>query len=154
MKKIYVIDACALINAAHNYNMTKKSFAHIWEALDEMIKRGELISSIEIMEELKDDELCSWAKQRKDCFIPLTKEIQEKAIEVLKKYPTLIKIRSTGNSNADPFLIATAALKDGIIVTDEKFGDSKNKNYKIPNVCEELDIPFMTLHKFLDQILE
>ena len=40
MKTVYVIDACALINAAQNYNMAKKSFAHIWEALDEMIQRG------------------------------------------------------------------------------------------------------------------
>ena len=75
MKTVYVIDACALINAAQNYNMAKKSFAHIWEALDEMIQRGELISSVEIMDELKDDGLQSWAKQRKECFVPLTKEI-------------------------------------------------------------------------------
>lgn len=74
MKTVYVIDACALINAAQNYNMAKKSFAHIWEALDEMIQRGELISSVEIMDELKDDGLQSWAKQRKECFVPLTKE--------------------------------------------------------------------------------
>ena len=154
MKTVYVIDACALINAAQNYNMAKKSFAHIWEALDEMIQRGELISSVEIMDELKDDGLQSWAKQRKECFVPLTKEIQEKTVEVLAQFPTLIKIRSTGNSNADPFLVATAALQGGIIVTDEKLGDTKTKDYKIPNVCQALEIPYMNLLTFLDQILE
>lgn len=154
MKTIYVIDACALINAAQNYNMTKKSFAHIWEALDKMIQDGELISSVEIMDELKDDCLQSWAKQRKSCFLPLSKEIQAKTVEILAQFPTLIKIRSTGNSNADPFLIATAALQGGTIVTDEKLGDSKTKDYKIPNVCQALEIPYINLHMFLDQILE
>ena len=154
MTTTYVIDACALINAAQNYNMSKKSFAHIWESLDDMIRRGELISSSEIMDELKDDDLQAWAKQHKECFVPLTKEVQEKTTEVLSKFPTLIKIRSTGNSNADPFLVATAALQGGTIVTDERLGDSNTKDYKIPNVCQALNIPYLNLHSFLDRILE
>lgn len=154
MKTIYVIDACALIDAAQNYNMSKKAFSHIWDALDEMIQKGELISSSEIMEELKDEGLLTWAKQRKESFIPLTREIQEKTIEILVQFPTLIKIRSTGNSNADPFLIATAIIKDGIIVTNEKSGDNKTKDIRIPNVCQSLGISYMNLHTFLDHVLE
>ena len=154
MKTIYVIDACALINAAQNYNMAKKSFAHIWEPLDTMIQNGELISSSEVIDELKDDDLKEWAKGHKECFTPLTKEVQEKTTEVLAQFPTMIKIRSSGNSNADPFLVATAAVQGGTIVTDEKLGDHKTKDYKIPNVCQALDIPYMNLHTFLDQILE
>ena len=146
MTTTYVIDACALINAAQNYNMSKKSFAHIWESLDDMIRRGELISSSEIMDELKDDDLQAWAKQHKECFVPLTKEVQEKTTEVLSKFPTLIKIRSTGNSNADPFLVATAALQGGTIVTDERLGDSNTKDYKIANVCQALNIPYINLY--------
>lgn len=154
MNTVYVIDACALINAAHNYNMNKKSFSHIWIAFEDMIQRGELISSSEIMDELKDDSLQKWAKQHKQCFLPLTKDIQEKTVEVLSQFPTLIKIRSTGNSNADPFLIATAALQGGTVVTDERLGDVKTLDIKIPNVCQALDIPYMNLHSFLDTILE
>lgn len=33
MSKTYVIDACSLINIAHNYNMGKKAFAGIWDLL-------------------------------------------------------------------------------------------------------------------------
>ena len=154
MKTIYVIDACALIDAARNYNMSKKSFSHIWAALDDLIQNGELISSTEIMDELKDDDLKAWAKQHKECFLPLTRDVQAKTTEVLTQFPTLIKIRSTGNSNADPFLIATAALPGGTIVTNERLGDSKTKDYKIPNVCQALNIPYMNLHTFLDHILE
>ena len=154
MKTIYVIDACALIDAARNYNMSKKSFSHIWAALDDLIQNGELISSTEIMDELKDDDLKAWAKQHKECFLPLTRDVQAKTTEVLTQFPTLIKILSTGNSNADPFLIATAALQGGTIVTNERLGDSKTKDYKIPNVCQALNIPYMNLHTFLDHILE
>lgn len=57
MKTVYVIDACALIDAAKEYNMSKKTFFPIWEALDELIERGELITSTEIHDELKDDDL-------------------------------------------------------------------------------------------------
>ena len=55
MSKKYVIDACALINASKNYNMTKKAFSHIWQAFNELVENGQLISSSEIFEELKDD---------------------------------------------------------------------------------------------------
>ena len=119
-----------------------------------MIQNGELISSSEVIDELKDDDLKEWAKGHKECFTPLTKEVQEKTAEVLAQFPTMIKIRSSGNSNADPFLVATAAVQGGTIVTDEKLGDHKTKDYKIPNVCQALDIPYMNLHTFLDQILE
>ena len=154
MKRIYVIDSCALINAAQNYNMTKKSFVHIWEAIDTLIQNGELISSSEVIDELRDDNLKKWVKEHKECFMPLTKEIQNKTTEVLTQFPTMIKIRSSGNSNADPFLVATAAVREGIIVTDEKMGDNNSKDYKIPNVCKALGIPCMNLHTFLDQILD
>ena len=154
MKTIYVIDACALIDAARNYNMSKKSFSHIWATLDNLIQHGDLISTTEIMDALKNDALQIWAKQHKESSIPLTRDVQAKTTEVLSKFPTLIKIRSTGNSNADPFLIATAVLQGGTIVTNEKLGDNKAKDYKIPNVCQALNIPYMNLHTFLNQILE
>lgn len=154
MDKIYVIDACALINAAQHYNMNKKSFSHIWEAIGDLIEKKRLISSSEILDELKDEELKNWAKAHKECFLPLSQDIQEKTIDVLREYPNLIKIRSTSNSNGDPFLIATAALEEGTIVTDERLGDEKTKDIKIPNVCRAMGIPYMNLHSFLDEILE
>ena len=80
------------------------------------------------MDELKYDDLKVWAKQHKECFLPLTQDVQAKTTEVLSQFPTLIKIRSTGNSNADPFLIATAALQGGTIVTNEKLGEEYYKS--------------------------
>lgn len=153
MKTIYVIDACALIDAAKEYNMSKKTFSPIWEAFDESISTGQLITSIEIQDELKDDDLIAWSKKHREFFVPLTKEIQEQVLEVLKRYPTLIKMKSTSNSNGDPFLIATAIANNGCIITNERPGDEKSGDYHIPNVCKGFDIPYMNLHAFIGQIV-
>lgn len=154
MNTTYVIDACALIDAAQHYNMSKKSFSHIWEALDALFESGQLISSAEILDELKDEDLKKWVKKHQEHFCPLTKDVQDKTSEVLTQFPNLIRIRSTANSNADPFLIATALLHEGSVVTNEKLGNENAKDYKIPNVCQALGIPYMNLHSFLDYILE
>ena len=69
MKTIYIIDACALIDAAKEYNMSKKTFLPIWEALNNLIENKELFTSSEIFDELKDDDLLTWAKQHKDFFL-------------------------------------------------------------------------------------
>ena len=39
---------------------------------------GTLLSSSEVLEELKDDDIAAWGKQRKEAFLPLTFEIQKK----------------------------------------------------------------------------
>lgn len=153
MKTIYVIDACALIDAAKHYKMSKATFSPIWDAIDEMIEKGELITSSEIHDELKDDDLIEWAKKHKEMFVPLTQEIQIRAKEILKKYPTLIKMKSTSNSNGDPFLIATAIEKGGCIITNERLGDEKSKNFRVPNVCKGFDVPYINFDTFLDMIV-
>ena len=153
MKTIYVIDACALIDAAKEYSMSKKTVSPIWEAFDELIGNGQLITSTEIQDELKDDDLIAWSKKHKEFFIPLTKEIQEQVFEVLKKYPSLIRMKSSSNSNGDPFLVATAIVNNGCIITNERPGDEKTGDYHIPNVCKGFDLPCMNLHTFIGQIV-
>lgn len=145
----YVIDACALIDAAKNYNMSKKTFSNIWETLDRLVEEGRLISSLEILDELKDDDIEKWGINHKDAFIPLSKEIQLKATQILKQYPNMIKISTKGNSNGDPFLVATAIIENGVVVTNEK----KNEN-KIPYICEKLGIEYLDLNGFLNEVLE
>ena len=149
MMKKYVIDACALIDAAKNYNMSKKTFSNIWETLDKMVEDGCLISSAEILDELKDDDIEKWGKQHKKAFLPLSREIQEKATEILEKYPNMIKITTKANSNGDPFLIATALVEGGVIVTNERRGENK-----MPNICEKMGVEHIDLNGFLNEILE
>lgn len=149
MSKTYVIDASSLINIAHNYNMGKKCFASIWEALNEKVEDGTLISSAEILDELKDKDLADWAKKHKYAFKPLTQEIQSKTVDILKVYPRIIEIRSKRNSNGDPFLIATAIVFDGVVVTDES-----TKANGIPAICQKLNLDYMDSNNLINEILE
>lgn len=147
--KKYVIDACALIDAAHRYNMSKRAFTYIWNSFNDEITNGRLFSSIEIFEELKDEDLAAWAKHHKQAFLPLTKDIQEKTKEILEKYPNIIKLRSKKNSNGDPFLIATAMVVGGIVVTNEG-----TKSNGIPTVCQGLGVKYINLSQYLNEILD
>ena len=149
---IYAIDACALINAANKYNMSKKIFEPIWKAMSAMVNCGLLISSSEVGEELKDEDLISWKRMHSQAFIPIDDDIQEKVIEILKKFPKIIKMKSTANSNADPFLIAVAQKYNACIITDE--GKGSESDLKIPYVCKKLGIECITFGEFLDKIVE
>ena len=154
MNERYAIDACSLINAAKNYNLKKNTFSPIWNKVNDMISEGTLISSVEVRDELRDEDLIDWSNQNQQIFIPLDEEVQKKTSDILRDFPTLIKMKSAGNSNADPFLIATALLNDATIVSDERIGDESTGDYHIPNVCRRYGIECITLNDFLDRILE
>ena len=152
--KRYAIDACSLINAAKNYNLKKNVFIPIWETISEMIREGTLISTAEVRDELKDDDLIEWSKKNDQLFLPLTEEVQKRTIAILRDFPTLIKMKSTGNSNADPFLIATADIEGAAIISDERLGDESTGDFHIPNVCRKYGIECITLSDFLNNILK
>ena len=94
MMQKYVIDACALIDAAKNYNMSKKSFSNIWETLDMMISEGRLFSSIEVLDELKDDDIEKWGKLHKEAFVTLS-NYTKNAQKYLESTPIIRGINGT-----------------------------------------------------------
>lgn len=55
----------------------KRNHFTIWEKLGIEIDNGNLLSSTEILEELKDKDLVKWTKQYKHAIVPLTKVIQD-----------------------------------------------------------------------------
>ena len=87
----YAIDACSLINAAKNYSMKKETFSSLWKKIDELIESRALISTIEVRDELKDDDLVKWSKKNSQLFLPLREDIQRKATEVLRDFPTMFR---------------------------------------------------------------
>lgn len=149
--RIYIIDACALIDASKNYPLGKKTFQSIWDKIDEMFEEGTLMSSTEIFDEVKDKDISDWLKSYKSNFIPLDESIQKTTKEILDKFPNMININKNkkSSSNGDPFLIATAIEKQGVIVTNEKNGLNK-----IPAVCKAFNIESINLLQFIDEIME
>lgn len=153
----YIIDACALIDASKNYPINMETFEPIWNKLDEMINEGRLLSSIEVKFEILDEDLLSWLKNRKSLFVPLDRTIQEKVTEILCKFPNFIKLTSIKNSNADPFLVATARIfneRNVTVVTNERKSASNADYVKIPNVCHSYNIRTINLNQFIKEILD
>lgn len=155
-QQIYIIDASALIDANHNYNMKKSIFTPIWDRLSEMFESKTLLSSIEIFDEVRDTDLKKWLRTYKECFVPLSEKIQNNAIKILDKYPHMINVnkgQKAGSSSGDPFLVATAmSIPDSIIVTNEKSGGIGSA--KMPNVCHNYEIECINLLEFIDRVLE
>jgi Domain of unknown function (DUF4411) len=52
-----------------------------------------------------------------------------------------------GGKNADPFVVARAAVIGGTVVTMEK--EPKN-GAKIPNICRHFGIPCFSLERFME----
>ena len=69
----------------------------------------------------------------------------------MKQFPNMININKNkkSNSNGDPFLVATAIEKEGVIVTNEK-----NSINKIPYVCKFFNVETINLTQFIREIMD
>jgi Domain of unknown function (DUF4411) len=90
-----------------------------------------------------------WAKSQVDLFVPLTAEVQMAVREVLSQHPWLVGAGSR-RSRADPFVIALARVRNGVVVTEETLSRNIEKP-KILDVCDALSVPRLTLMGFVQK---
>lgn len=143
----YVFDSGPFIDL-NNY--PPDVFQTFWDKLNEMLKHGEIISSIEVFREIEDynDEfVAEWSKNNKKYFLKPTIEEQELTKEILKLFPNLIKEDTilSGKPQADPFVIAQAKVNNCVLVHQEKF---KPNSHRIPNVCDHFKVEQIPLFEF------
>ncbi|HPP10893.1 MAG TPA: DUF4411 family protein [Defluviitoga tunisiensis] len=148
---IYCIDTSALINIIKYPGYPRDIFPTIWEKLEDMVKRGEFISHIEVYKEIekRDDEIYHWCKQNKNMF----KDIDDFQIAEFEKVKTQYdhyywnkEIKRSGPW-ADPWLIALSICEDGILVTDEK-----NSPNHIPYIANHFNKHYLNLIDFFKKI--
>ena len=125
-------------------------FPSLWQSVEERVNKGDIIASEEVYVEVqkKDDDLHEWMKQRKSMLIPANESIQGRVTQILGTYPRLVDTLKR-RSQADPFVIATAAETRSVVVTGESVGTATRP--RIPFVCQQLGIRCIT---FLDMIRE
>jgi hypothetical protein len=118
-------------------------FPAVWKHLEDGIAQGKLRAIIEACRELEQhgNDLFAWAKRRKGKFVTLSTTIQRRVAAILAQFPSLAKADKT-HRDADPFVIALAAEEGLTVVTYEV---SKPTKPRIPDVCQRLSIPCMTL---------
>jgi hypothetical protein len=158
----YVFDTSSIRSLQHFYPRVFKS---IWDGLDGLVARQELLSTREVFNELErqavSEDVLKWVKANKALFTtPTGPELQFVAeIFRIKHFQGLIgaQQRLKGTPVADPFIIACARVNHATVVTEEGWlrGDKpltlKPNAAKIPNVCAHFKIPCIDLEEFMHQ---
>lgn len=158
----YVFDTSSIRSLQHFYPRVFKS---IWDGLDGLVAKSELISTREVFNEIErqdvSDEVLAWTKNHKAMFsTPTGAELLFVAeIFRIRHFQGLIgaQQRLKGTPVADPFVIACARINQATVVTEEGWqrgGKSlvlKPNAAKIPNVCAHFKIPCIDLEEFMHQ---
>jgi len=150
--KNYCLDANIFIEGWNKYYSMELSTGY-WEILDSFAQNGRVFSPIEVKREILrlDDGLTDWLKDKPYFFREITIEVQEELRRIMATYPRLvdsIKQRSI----ADPWVIALAKTENSIVVTKETPGGRNSRRIKIPDVCNELGVPWIDDFQFAREL--
>ena len=135
----YSIDTSAILHAWRR-SYPPEVFPSLWKKFDELIERGDLLATEEVLRELekKDDEVHEWVKRRQHMIVPIDVRIQEVVSTILASHKKLLDTRKN-RSGADPFVIALAVIRDCTVVTNEAPTSSPSRP-NIPDVCSALGV--------------
>lgn len=144
----FSFDSGAFINGRRDIFILP-TFAAVWTNIQTMITHGQVRAIEEVRHEVTrhDDDTGQWVKAQQGLFEPLTPEVQKATSKVLAKHPKLISLGSS-RSSADPFVIALAVANSGTVVTQETPSNKLHKP-RIPDVCMDMGVPWMTLPQFV-----
>jgi Domain of unknown function (DUF4411) len=131
-------------------------FPGFWQQFNEAVAAGEIVSKREVLRELEREEpdyVFAWAKQNASIFTtPTSAETgYVSRILALPHFQQIIgtKARLTGTPVADPFVIASAGVRNGTVVTQER---RRPNSAKIPTVCDHFGIKSVNLEEFMRNI--
>ena len=148
----YVFDNSPLSALFRNYY--RHRFPSLWRRFDDLVINGDFVSTREVRRELEDgpdESLREWVAQNRELFtIPSAEEgVFVARIYAVQHFQQNIERQKMlrGGNNADPFVIAKAALTEGTVVTMEQL---RPNAAKIPNICDHFNIPCMTLEEFME----
>jgi|GEM_PF-700281 len=156
---IYVIDTSALIDLENIFRYDSPVFRAIWEEIEILIEKDNLITLDFVEEEISSYEgekefLKEWIKKwkKKKKFIKTTDEaiINETIPIINQEYNTgfLNKNKlANGRDEADPYLIAYCKKNDYVLITNE----SKHKSNKIPAVANKNGVKNINIHEFFEE---
>ena len=148
----YVFDNSPLSALFRNYY--RRRFPTLWQHFDELVENGDIVSTREVLREIDDgavDRLRDWSAENQELFtVPNADEgTFVGRIYAVQHFQQNIERQKMlkGGRNADPFVIAKAAVNGLTVVTMEQLRDNA---VKIPNICDYFDIPWMSLEDFME----
>lgn len=149
---MYVFDNSPLSTLFRNYY--RKRFPTLWRNFDALVQQGGIVSTREVRREIDDGALQGlrdWAADNTQIFpAPTGPEGafvgQIFAVPHFRQNIEQQKLLK-GGLNADPFVIARAAVEKKTVVTMELL---KPNAAKISNICSHFKIPCLTLEEFME----
>lgn len=144
----YTLDSNILINLIQRY--PRDIFPAMWDNIESSVSAGESCICEAILREVHrgGDELHKWAKSLHGFVCKATDSELNTVGEIAAIHPGWVQ----GQLNeADPFIIAHAKEEASIIVTEEnkKGPGTADKNQKIPNVAEKLNVQTMKFFEYV-----
>lgn len=155
---MYLLDSNTYIQAK-NFHYQMSFCPAYWDWLDQQYMNSHLASISSVYDELAHggDELAEWVKARQAHFIPMSQDaIQERFGIVAQHVAELVgkKPEHIGNflSKADPWLIAAASTLGATIVTHENLDPPNSSKVKIPNICVDFGVRYITTYQLLNEL--
>jgi len=161
-KKIYCFDTSAFVTLSRTSENIIKMPDSLWTHLEQMMKKGNLISHRIVFNEISSnnknpDFITRWVLNKKDFFL-IKSDSQRKQIPIIvSKFPDLIDYKME-REQADPWLIALAIEKSkeqtlfeicaSVVVSQENPNSSK----KIPAACKFFNVKHLSLRNFFDEV--
>lgn len=146
----YTLDTNILIDLKNHY--PEAIFPSLWQELEKLATLREVCVCQVVTVELKRgyDEVITWVNSLEGFVHNPSEEEMVLAKEIAEKHPEWV----SGTQNyADPFVIAHAKIETRTIVTNEtrKGVGFLDKNAKIPNIADEVDVSCLTFLDFLKE---
>jgi len=154
----FCIDACAILDFwgsmpgyPRPYDVEVQRFNKLWNHIASQIEAGVIILPRVIYDEVvktTKNELAKWLKKRRKLFVDYV-DAQQELAEIVNK----VEFYTTSKASLhDAILIAVAKKRKITVITSEKRASSLNlKKPKIPNVCEEIGVDWLSLVDYFKQ---
>lgn len=153
----YLLDSNTYIQAKNFYYGMDICPAY-WDWLDQQFELGTVASVDMIGKELKDgnDELAEWVKARPQHFIQNDDE-DTQIVFVEIALAVSVGDYNAGNrdnflAKADPWIIAKAKTTGATVVTHEALLAPNTKKVKVPNICQQFNVPCLNTFQFLREL--
>ncbi|ENH93600.1 TPA: DUF4411 family protein [Pseudomonas aeruginosa] len=154
----YILDANSYIQAK-NFHYRMGFCPGFWDWLDSEFKNGQIASVFMVYKELSEfgDDLSDWVKKRPDHFLSIDDENTQKMYATVADHVMGMRLPKEAEkmrflSGADPWLISKAATTGYTIVTHEVLVPDNSQKIKIPNLCKNFGVPYITSFDLLDTL--
>ena len=146
---LYSFDTSSILNGRRDL-FRPTVFVRLWEQIEDGIASGIIRAVDEVKNELsrRDDDAKRWADRQSGLYVPIEVDVQNATTAILRAHPDLVRAGGK-RSGGDPFVIALAMARNGVVVSEETRSGNLSKP-RIPDVCDSLGVPVLNLMGFIE----